>query len=330
MKKLFLLFILAIIVSFACTEEDTAAGDRGNTNSNAILIKNNMIDMVSEDASLKVKDAAMRLEMPALRGGASNMFVVHTAPGYGINYAMEYSLPLKASRWSAYRTYKGFSCNENHWNRNYWKDGYWENDTKKTAYWDGQYWGAAPFQQDKLIPQQYRTTLADHQSNGHDRGHVIGSADRLNSMETNGQTFYLSNMHPQLDGFNQGGIWYNLENKIRNAWDKDNFRDTLYIVKGGVIDRDVTYAQGRGSNRLIVPGNFFMALLCKNSSPSQWGYKAIGFWMKHEENERKDYRSFAVSIDELERLTGIDFFCNLPDGIEEVVERNMAPAAWGI
>ena len=329
MKKLFFLFILAIIVSFACTEEDTAAGDRGNTNSNAILIKNNMIDMVSEDASLKVKDAAMRLEMPALRGGASNMFVVHTAPGYGINYAMEYSLPLKASRWSAYRTYKGFSCNENHWNRNYWKDGYWENDTKKTAYWDGQYWGDDPFQQDKLIPQQYRTTLADHQSNGHDRGHVIGSADRLNSMETNGQTFYLSNMHPQLAGFNQRGIWPGLENKIRNSWDKPNFRDTLYVVKGGVIDGDVNYAQGNGQ-RLIAPKYFFMALLCKNSNPSQGGYKAIGFWMKHEANDSKDFRGHAVSIDELERLTGLDFFCNLPDEIEASVESNMATKAWGI
>ena len=319
MKKLITLFLILIAISFACTEDEVKDIDPNNANSNAAIISNNMVVMVSEDTRLTAQEAAMRLEMPALRGGAKNLFVVHTASGYGINYAMEYDQSLKASRWSAYRTYKGFSCNENHWSRNDWDD----------TYWDGQYWSGDPFQEDKLIPKEYRTTLADHQRSDHDRGHIVGSADRLNSKETNGQTFYLSNMHPQLAGFNQRGIWPGLENKIRNSWDKPNFRDTLYVVKGGVIDGDVNYAQGNGQ-RLIAPKYFFMALLCKNSSPSQWGYKAIGFWMKHEENERKDYRSFAVSIDELERLTGIDFFCNLPDGIEEVVERNMAPAAWGI
>lgn len=318
MKKLFTLFLLLIAISFACTEDENQAFDPNNANSNAAIIAQNRVEMVSEDLTLTAQEAAMRLEMPALRGG-DNLLVVHTAPGYGINYAMEYSLPLKASRWSAYRTYKGFSCNENHWNRNNWDN----------AYWDGQYWSGDPFQQDNLIPKEYRTTLADHQSNGHDRGHIVGSADRLNSKETNGQTFYLSNMHPQLSGFNQRGIWYNLENKVRNSWDKDHFRDTLYVVKGGVIDKNVTHVQGRGTP-LLVPGHFFMALLCKNSNPSQGGYKAIAFWMKHVANDSKDFRAHAVSIDELERLTGIDFFCNLPDDIETAVESNMVPKAWGI
>lgn len=319
MKKLFFLFLLAIVISFACTEENnTAPGSTGNANSNAAITGQGLVEMVSEDRSLRVEQAAMRLEMPALKGG-DNLFVVHTAAGYGINYAMEYDTRLKASRWTAYRTYNGFSCNENHWNRNDWDD----------AYWNGQYWSGDPFQEDILIPEAYRTTLADHQSNGHDRGHILGSADRLNSMETNGQTFYLSNMHPQLAGFNQRGIWPSLENKIRNSWDKPNFRDTLYVVKGGVIDGDVNYAQGRGQ-RLIAPRYFYMALLCKNKSANQGGYKAIAFWMKHEANTRNDYKSFAISIDELERKTGIDFFCNLPDDIEDAVEKNMAPAAWGI
>lgn len=319
MKKLITLFLLLIAISFACTEDEVKGIDPNNANSNAAIISNNMVVMVSEDTKLTAEEAAMRLEMPALRGGANNLFVVHTASGYGINYAMEYDQSLKASRWSAYRTYKGFSCNENHWSRNDWDD----------TYWDGQYWIGDPFQEDKLIPKEYRTTLADHQRNDHDRGHIVGSADRLNSKETNGQTFYLSNMHPQLAGFNQRGIWPGLENKIRNSWDKPNFRDTLYVVKGGVIDGDVNYAQGSGQ-RLIAPKYFFMALLCKNSNPSQGGYKAIGFWMKHEANDSKDFRGHAVSIDELERLTGLDFFCNLPDEIEASVESNMATKAWGI
>lgn len=318
MKKFFSLILFLIILSIACSEDEAKGTDPGNTNSNAAITAQNRVEMVSEDPLLTAREAAMRLEMPALKGG-DNLFVVHTVDGYGINYAMEYDLHLRASRWSAYRTCKGFSCNENHWNRNNWDD----------AYWDGQFWSGDPFQPDKLIPKEYQTTLADHQSNDHDRGHIVGSADRLNSKETNGQTFLLSNMHPQLRGFNQRGIWYNLENKIRNSWDKDHFRDTLYIVKGGVIDRDISYVQGKGSP-LVVPPYFFMALLCKNSNPSQSGYKAIGFWMKHEGNDSKDFARYAVSIDELERLTGIDFFCNLPDEIETVVEKNMAPKAWNI
>ena len=323
MKKLFTLFLLLIVISFACTEDDTKGIDPNNANSNAAIIAREAVEMVSEDALLSVEDVAMRLEIPALRGG-DNLLVAHVAEGYGINYVMEYDIHRKASRWSAYRTYKGFSCNENHWNRNNWKD----------AYWNGEYWGGDPFQEDKLIPKEYRTSLADHQSNGHDRGHIVGSADRLNSMETNGQTFYLSNMHPQLSGFNQHGIWYNLENKVRNAWDKDLFRDTLYVVKGGVIDKDVTYTQGLGAP-LLVPGHFFMALLCKKDNPkdnTQWGYKAIAFWMKHTNDSRdsRDFKAYAISIDELERLTGIDFFCNLPDEIEAKVESNMVTKAWNI
>lgn len=319
MKKLFTLFLFLIILSFACTKDETPTPDPGNANSNAAITARNHVEMVSEDPRLTTEEAAMRLEMPALRGGDNNLLVVHSAQGYGINYAMEYDTQLKAGRWSAYRTCKGFSCNENHWNRKNWAD----------ACWDGEFWGADPFREDKLIPRKYRTTLQDHKDNGYDRGHIIGSADRLNTMETNGQTFYLSNMHPQLPGFNQRGIWKSLEEHIRKAWDKDDFRDTLYIVKGGVIDRNVTYAEGRG-NPLLVPGHFFMALLCKDSGPAQWGYKAIAFWMKHEENNSRDFKAYAVSIDELERLTGIDFFCNLPDEIENTVEENLNLRAWGI
>ncbi len=312
MKK-FLFPLLAILVLASCG--DDIIGPANNTNSNATIVQVGNVQMVSETNNLNLEQTATRLEMPALRGGAANLFVVHTATGYGINYAMEYDQTVRASRWTAFRTYKGFSSNEKNWNRNNW-DG---------TIWNGVAWDGDPFQEDPLIPKEYRTTLEEHSRDGHDCGHMLGSADRLNSMESNGQTFYLSNMHPQLAGFNQRGIWYNLENKIRNTWDKDNFRDTLYIVKGGTI------AQGQyHKNRtLVIPNHFYMALLCKSKNwKDQGGYAAIAFWMEHKENNDTDFKKYAISIDELERKTGIDFFCNLPDNLEGQIERNMIPSVW--
>lgn len=318
------------LVLTACSNEGLD-GIKGNTNGNAAAVQHGSIKYVSDDP-VSLAAVAQRLEMPALRGGAANLLVVHTTDFYqhpdAVNYVMEYDTNKRTSRWSAYRTHRYMSSSITAvekemgftWNRNNWR-----ND----VVWNGVAWDYDPFQEDPLIPTAYRTTLADHERDGHDRGHIVGSADRLNSMEANGQTFYLSNMYPQLAGFNQRGIWYNLENRIRNTYDRDSFRDTLYVVKGGTIDADFHYTTGNG-RALLVPDYFYMALLCKNSDPSQWGYKAIAFWMEHKENSSKDFKAYAVSIDELERKTGIDFFCNLPDDIESTVESNMAPNAWGL
>ncbi len=316
--------ILMLCLGFVCCSDDdddnsSSSGSGNNTNSNAAMVENGEVSYVS-DTSIDPVEVASRMEMPALKGGEDNLFVVHTVSGYDVNYAMEYDCSLKASRWTAYRWYKGFSSNDSGWNRNGWYSG---------VTWNGVTWTSDPFQEDPLIPEEYRTTLADHTRNGYDRGHMLGSADRLNSMECNGQTFYLSNIHPQLNGFNASGIWYNLEVRLRNQYDTDSFRDTLYVVKGGVIDSNTTYVTG-GGNPLICPSHFFMALLCKNSDSTQGGYKAIAFWMEHVANSDTNFADYAISIDELEEKTGIDFFCNLPDDIEKVAEKNLVLTAWGL
>ena len=133
-------------------------------------------------------------------------------------------------------------------------------------------------------------------------------------------------MHPQINAFN-AGVWLNMENKIR-VWNQPSFRDTLYVVKGGTIDGDdkIIRITDKG---LPVPKYFFMAILCKNKDSSQSGYKAMAFWVEHTANQDTDLRKYVISIDELEEKTGIDFFCNLPDDIEEKVEGNLVPASWG-
>ena len=74
-----------------------------------------------------------------------------------------------------------------------------------------------------------------------------------------------------------------------------------------------------------VPKYYFMALMCKKSGT----YKAIGFWVEHKSyGGNPDVSSWAVSIDELEKKTGIDFFCNLPDRIENPIEKTFSLESW--
>lgn len=316
MKKILTLLGLCGLL-LACSDEEVRPGGDDQVNNNA---NSRVVQGVSENAGANYISVAKRLEIPKLKNG-NDLFVVHTLPDGRINYCMEYDCDLLASRWTAYQWYNGFSSNDTNWNRNAWKNG---------STFNGYGGNSDPFQPDPVIPSAYQTTLADHTSNGHDRGHMLGSADRLNSREANGQSFYLSNIHPQLAGFNQTGIWYNLEERIRNQYDRRDFRDTLYVVKGGTIEQgQYTLRAGKG-RALPVPKYFFVALLCKNPESRGGGYKAIAFWMEHKANLDANFRKYAVSIDELERKTGMDFFCNLPDGIEEKVESTLSLASWGI
>jgi len=234
-----------------------------NVRSNGSVVKLGSVSAVSEGA-IDLRLVASRMEIPRLKGGNDNLFIVHTTSD-GVNYCIEWNNPLRA--------------------------------------------------------------LDDHKSNGYDRGHIVASADRQRTVEANSQTFYLSNMQPQLNAFNAQGIWYELENRVRNTYNKDSFRDTLFVVKGGTIDNG-NFTMVR---KIPAPNYFFMALLRKrNNITANGGYAAVGFWMKHEPNTDTTFKNYAVSIDELEELTGIDFFCNLPDEIEKAVEQTYSTAVWSL
>ncbi|MBO6287887.1 MAG: DNA/RNA non-specific endonuclease, partial [Prevotella sp.] len=199
------------------------------------------------------------------------------------------------------------------------------------------YYGDPQYPMDPDLPTSYYLDNDYYWGSGFDHGHICPSADRLYSAEANYQTFFLTNMQPQYKNFNgsgnSGGVWLTMENKVRQ-WTPKNTSDTLYIVKGGTIDR--VYLEGgaedgvlqRIDGKLIVPKYFFVALLYKNST----GYRGLALWFPHN-NEVHGYDAltdYALSIDELEARTGIDFFCNLPDDIEGQVERALPLSAWGL
>ncbi|WP_036878882.1 DNA/RNA non-specific endonuclease [Xylanibacter oryzae] len=292
MKKILYLFVLSAMIVSCGSSDDISNNNDNNTNQNA---------NPSGIPETKL------LECPHIKGGSS-IIISHATPSYGVTYTLEWDCDKKAQRWSAYEMYNSNSVTN--WNRNS-----WYNTT----------WGGDPFQEDVDIPSKYRTTLSMYRGSGYDRGHMCPSADRLNSKDANEQTFYLSNMQPQNHNLN-AGIWEVMENQIR-TWNKSSFRDTLYIVKGGTIDNP-DQIKGYTSSGLLIPGYFFMAILCKNSE----GYKAIAFWVDHQTiNHSNDPLSkYVISIDQLEQKTGIDFFCNLPDNIENKVEAATYPSSWQI
>ena len=272
---------------WSCSSDDNEL-DSPTANINANLIADGSV--------------AARLEIPKLKGGVVNMFLVKKLSSGEVNFCIEWNIAKKAQRWSAFR---------------------WDN-TNSGGYIKRE----DNFIEDTDIPEEYRTSYDNYRGSGYTRGHICASADRWNSLEANRQTFLYSNMQPQLYSFNVG-IWANLEMKVR-SWNTADFRDTLYVVKGGTIDHSSDIVE-KTSTGLIVPKYFFMAILCKNKSTVNNGYKAIGFYMEHRSfyEDEKTLSPYIVSIDNLERLTGIDFFCNLPDRIEEQVESNVTPAAWG-
>ncbi len=250
--------------------------------------------------------AKYSLEFPALKGGKS-VVVVHSGVlndklnKSGVNYSVEWDTEINAQRWSCYQMYSD----------NY-KTGSAVSRYSSTN--DGSLSADCQYPNDPDLPLQYQLTKDPYKGSGYDHGHICPSADRQRANEANYQTFYITNMQPQNNKFN-AGIWADMESQVR-TW-AGNF-DTLFVCKGGTIDKSEWIIQylGSGSNKIPVPKYFFMAVLGKKGS----NFKATGFWIAQDSYSSTALKSYAVTISALQQKTGIDFFVNLPDNIENEVE----------
>ena len=159
-------------------------------------------------------------------------------------------------------------------------------------------------------------TKKDYVRSGYDRGHLVPAADMKFSKEALSETFYMSNMSPQAPGFNRG-MWKDLESQVRN-WARND--DDYYIVIGPVFTGDMGAI---GPNGVAVP-EYYYKIIVDLQEPHQ---KAIAFLMKNTrlEGELLDY---AVPIDSIETLTGIDFFAALPDEFEDWLEGTVEVSEW--
>jgi len=180
---------------------------------------------------------------------------------------------------------------------------------------------------DPLLPESKQPVLYKGFKEGNAgwfaRGHQIASADRLTSYSSNAMTFYGTNMTPQIqEGFN-GDIWATLEGKVR-SW--ANSSDTLYVVTGCVIDykdgETVKYALDNNGKKVTVPTAYYKVVLryMKSSTIGYSGYSACAVWLDHKVYSSKNINSsYSMSVDDLEKKLGIDFFVNLPAKVGEDV-----------
>ncbi len=159
-------------------------------------------------------------------------------------------------------------------------------------------------------------TNADYKGSGYDRGHLAPAADMSWSNQTMQESFYYSNMSPQDPSFNRG-IWKKLEELVR-TWAVEN--KSLYVVTGPILSSGLSTI---GPNNVSVPNYYYKVLL----DYSQPDFKAIGFIIPNQ-GSKADLSSFAVSIDKVEALTGLNFFPNLPDQQENSLESSICTSCW--
>jgi len=166
------------------------------------------------------------------------------------------------------------------------------------------------FLADPDIPESQAVTTNDYKGSGYDRGHMCPAGDNRWHWKAMQESFYMTNMCPQNRKLN-GGDWRKLEEKCRE-WAKQ--AGSIYIVCGPIVTSKNPKTIGR-HQQITVPDAFFKVILSMNgSAPS-----ALGFIYQNQTGNHP-LSSYVHPIDQVEQLTGIDFFPNLPDEIENKVE----------
>jgi endonuclease G, mitochondrial len=155
----------------------------------------------------------------------------------------------------------------------------------------------------------------DYSRSGYDRGHLCPAGDFRHDKALQDETFYMSNMAPQVPDFNRG-IWNDLENRVR-SWVKK--RGELIILTGPILKKGLPTI-GR-MNQIAVPEKFYKIIY----DPAH--EEAIAFLFPNEGSVEL-VKSFTISIDDLEVMTGIDFFEKLPDNLEKKLETDDNVNDW--
>ena len=265
---------MSFLLAFsACSSDGDDQGSPKDSNANKNVV------------SASVPTEATGLEFPKIvaNGTSRNVVLVRRTADYGVTYSTYYDLDKKSPRWCCYQICQ--SNNKKNWTRKQWEG----------ATWMGKKWSGDPFQKDPDVDADCQPPVTkEFSTSGYDRGHIVASEDRVYSQDANGQTFYMTNMYPQMHDFN-AGIWEDMEKLVRNFLTYD-------------MSTQASHAKD---------------------------YQPIGFWFRHSAyGSSETVKGHVVNIKRLEELTGLDFFCNLPDDIERSVENascdpNTVKEKWG-
>lgn len=160
-------------------------------------------------------------------------------------------------------------------------------------------------------------TPYDYRNTGFDRGHMAPAADMKWSADAMRESFYMTNITPQDHKLNSGA-WSKLEDKCRQRARRDS---AIIIISGPVLTDPIE--MHIGASGVAVPSRFFKVILSPYADPPV----AIGFIMPNGYVEG-GMQACAVSVDEVEAITGHDFFSALPDDIETQVESQVNFNRW--
>ncbi|TXG35908.1 DNA/RNA non-specific endonuclease [Seonamhaeicola maritimus] len=227
-----------------------------------------------------------------VKGDTNEYFLPTSSTGQIIHhegYSLSYNEAHEQAEWVAYELKKSHLSSTN------FKRPYFEIDkTVKT--------GAAHWR--------------NYKDSGYDRGHLCPAGDRKFSKEAHDETFLTSNISPQKHDFNSG-VWNRLEQKVR-YW--ANKYDGVFVVTGGVLKGQM---KSIGDEEVSVPNQFYKILIDNNTGVT----KMIAFLLPHENSNEPLYK-FVVSVDKVEKLTGIDFFPELEDSVENQLEASNNYKKW--
>ena len=186
---------------------------------------------------------------------------------------------------------------------------------------DASWLGSTPrqddFRADTTLPTGwYRVQATDYSGSGFDRGHMCPSADRTITVTANSATFLMTNMIPQLPANNQG-VWANLESYSRTLVSQGN---ELYIISGG---HGLQHFIANG--HVAVPAQTWKVIIVlpvgsNDVSRVSTSTRTIAVVMPNSGTIGSDWRAYRVSVDQVEAITGFDFFSNVSSGIQAVIE----------
>lgn len=157
-------------------------------------------------------------------------------------------------------------------------------------------------------------TLEDYKGSGYDRGHLCPAADMTLNKTSMSETFYLSNMSPQMPGFNRGK-WSTVEDQVR-TWALAF--DGLDVSTGPIFKDNIGTI---GVDKVTVPGYYYKVLYSESKKIM------LGLILPNASSS-KSLEQFVVPVDQIEQQTGVDFFPGLEDKLENQLEGSVSLVGW--
>ena len=252
-----------------------------------------VIAIYTYDHYLNSKEQSTIIETGKAEKESTNLYFLPTSTTGQIvhhqNYSLSYNEAHEQAEWVAYELKASHLSKTNH------KRPYFEIDKAvktKAAHW------------------------RNYKKSGYDKGHLCPAGDRKFTKEAHDETFLTSNISPQEHKFN-AGVWNRLEQKVR-YWAKKN--DGVFVVTGGILNNGLKTI---GDENVTVPNQFYKVILDHTNGK----IKVLAFLMDHKDSNLPLYE-FVVSVDTIEVLTGIDFFPELDDKVENKIEASSSYKGW--